>query len=137
MGFSRDPSFTMKGAMKTEPGRSGSTVAAGSVLHLGIPGFQFADLFQPEGLRRLTETFETGVLATDPVLMSAWRDYRAPPPPVPPKKASDLLVRMAPHVSRFIARLFGVENDVKSILSATRGEEPLFRFKVDFLRRRV
>jgi NADPH-dependent glutamate synthase beta subunit-like oxidoreductase/NAD(P)H-flavin reductase len=127
----------MKGAMKTEPGRSGSTVAAGSPLRLGIPGFQYSDLHDPEGLQRLTQTFESEVEASDPALMVAWREYRSAPQSTPPKKISDLLVRMSPLVSRFVARLFGVEDALRRILDATQREEALFRFKVDFLRRRV
>ena len=46
-------------------------------------------------------------------------------------------VRMAPHVSRFVARLFGIEAEVAAIAAATAEQDVLFRFKADFVRRRV
>ena len=47
------------------------------------------------------------VAAADPVLWDAWSAYAAQPDaPPPPVEVSDLIVRMAPHVSGFIARLF-------------------------------
>ena len=123
--------------MQTEPGRSGSTLAAGSVPRLGIPGFQFNDLFRTDRLRDLTQRFEQGVETADPVLVQEWRAYAAAPDATPPKKISDLLVRMAPHLSAFLGRLFGVEVAQRGLRSATREQDPIFRFKVDFLRRRV
>ncbi|HEV8374688.1 MAG TPA: FAD-dependent oxidoreductase, partial [Candidatus Polarisedimenticolia bacterium] len=123
--------------MKTEPGRSGSTLAAGSGLLLGIPGFQFLDLFDPLRLRDLTEVFHQEVERSDADLMQSWRAYVAAPDSVPPRQVSDLLVRMGPHLSRFVTRLFGIDEEIQRIRTATRQEDPIFRFKVDFLRRRV
>src|SRR5581483_8334215 len=48
-----------------------------------------------------------------------------------------LLVAMAAHVSRFLARLFDVQPGVDALRAATRDQDALFRFKVDFVRRRV
>ncbi|MCI0410763.1 MAG: hypothetical protein L0191_19750, partial [Acidobacteria bacterium] len=123
--------------MKTEPGPSGSTQAAGSDLHLGIPGLQFADLHDPERLRELTTSFEKEVELADPALFLAWHEYGAAPDTTPPKRVSDLLVRMGPYLSRFVARLFGIEESLRSLRLATRNEDPINRFKVEFLRRRV
>jgi NADPH-dependent glutamate synthase beta subunit-like oxidoreductase/NAD(P)H-flavin reductase len=123
--------------MQTEPGRSGSTLAAGSDLRLGIPDIQFSDLFKTDRLRDLAERFESGVESADPALLQEWRAYRDAPDTTPPKKISDLLIRMAPHLSEFLGRLFGVEEAMRKLRSATREQDPLFRFKVDFLRRRV
>ena len=44
---------------------------------------------------------------------------------------------MAPHVSRFVARLFRVEGDAVALSAATRAQDDLFRFKIDFVRRRA
>ena len=49
----------------------------------------------------------------------------------------NLIVAMAPHVSRFIARLFGVGAEAESLVQATRAYDVLFRFKIDFVRRRA
>jgi hypothetical protein len=44
---------------------------------------------------------------------------------------------MAPHVSRFLARLFNVGGPAVAIAESTRAQDDLFRFKVDFVRRRA
>ena len=44
---------------------------------------------------------------------------------------------MAPHVSRFVSALFGVGADVDALVAATRAYDVLFRFKIDFVRRRA
>jgi NADPH-dependent glutamate synthase beta subunit-like oxidoreductase/NAD(P)H-flavin reductase len=123
--------------MKTEPGRSGSTLAAGSDLRLGFPEFQFLDLFDPLRLRDLTGLFHREVERSDGDLMQSWRGYSTSPDSLSPRQVSDLLVRMAPHLGQFLVRLFGIEEEAQRIRTATRQEDPIFRFKVDFLRRRV
>ena len=51
---------------------------------------------------------------------------------------SDLIVRMAPHVSRFVASLFGVDAAPPAIRRrAPQQLDALFRFKVDFVRKRA
>jgi len=127
----------MNGAMKSEPGGSGSPRAAGSEIQLGFPGLRYADLHDPDRLRELAELFDREVEKADRDLMAAWREYRSAPDTTPPKRVSDLLVRMGPHLSRFLAKLFCIEASLSTLRVATRNEDPIFRFKVDFLRRRV
>jgi NADPH-dependent glutamate synthase beta subunit-like oxidoreductase/NAD(P)H-flavin reductase len=123
--------------MNTEPRRSGPALAAGSGLHLGIPGFQYADLYDPARLRELAEIFFLEVGGRDAALLSAWRVYQQSPDAAPARHVSDLLIRMGPHLSRFLARLFGIEEEATRIQALTHREDPVFRFKVDFIRRRV
>ncbi len=54
-----------------------------------------------------------------------------------PQEISALLVAMAAHVSQFLTRLFGIANEVDALTAATADQNPVFRFKVDFVRRRV
>ncbi|MBA3271078.1 MAG: FAD-dependent oxidoreductase, partial [Acidobacteria bacterium] len=44
---------------------------------------------------------------------------------------------MAPHVSRFLTRLFSVGPQVDAMVAQTRVYDDLFRFKIDFVRRRA
>jgi len=105
---------------------------------LGIPGYTFADLHEPERLGSLYERFCEGVAAADPALWREWEDYRrAPDAPRPPVVLSNLLIAMAPHVSRFLKRLFDVDAPASAIAAATRAQDDLFRCKVDFVRRRA
>src|SRR5689334_12482361 len=105
---------------------------------LGIPGYSFADLHDPERLSSLYDRFCEEVQAADPPLWRDWDAYRrAPDAPRPPVALSNLIVAMAPHVSRFLARLFDVDGEAAALTAATEGQDDLFRFKVDFVRRRV
>jgi NADPH-dependent glutamate synthase beta subunit-like oxidoreductase/NAD(P)H-flavin reductase len=105
---------------------------------LGIEGFTYADLHQPARLRDLYDLFCRDVASRDPQFWSAWDAYRTnPDAPRSPVETSDLLVRMAPHVSRFVTALFGVEGAASEIVAATHTLDPLFRFKIDFVRKRA
>jgi len=104
---------------------------------LGIPGFTFADLHDPERLAALYERFCDQVQVDHPALWRDWEAYRAAPDaPRPATVVSSLLTGMAPHVSRFVTRLFQVEGDATAVAAATRAQDDLFRFKGDFVRRR-
>ena len=105
---------------------------------LGIPGYSFADLHHPERLASLYDRFCEEVQAADPAFWLEWDAYRrAPDAPRPPLALSNLLTAMAPHVSRFLKRLFDVDAPAEAISETTRAQDDLFRFKVDFVRRRV
>jgi NADPH-dependent glutamate synthase beta subunit-like oxidoreductase/NAD(P)H-flavin reductase len=105
---------------------------------LGIPGYTFGDLHDSERLASLYDRFCEEVRAADAALWSEWDGYRrAPDAPRPPIALSSLLVRMAPHLSRFVTRLFQDQASASAILGSTRAQDDLFRFKVDFVRRRV
>src|SRR3954447_8329744 len=105
---------------------------------LGVPGYTFADLHEPERLASLYDRFCEETSSADPALWAEWNDYRrSPDAPRPPVALSNLLIAMAPHVSRFLKRLFDVDTPAATIAAATRAQDDLFRFKVDFVRRRV
>src|SRR5260370_426699 len=105
---------------------------------LGVPGYVFGNLRDPERLASLYERFCEEVEAADPALWHEWEAYRsAPDAPRSPIALSNLLIAMAPYVSRFVARLFQVEPSVAALTAITHDQDVLFRFKVDFVRRRV
>ena len=75
-----------------------------------FPGYTFADLHDPERLASLYERFCEEVEAADPAFWAEWDAYRrAPDAPRTPVALSNLLVGMAPYVSRFLTRLFQVD----------------------------
>ena len=104
---------------------------------LGIGGFSFADLHQPARLRELHQRFVEQVNATEPELWSEWARYCEVPESLTPVRRGNIVVAMAPHVSRFIAALFSVGADAEALAEATRAYDVLFRFKIDFVRRRA
>ena len=109
-----------------------------SILTLGVPGYRYADLYRPERLKDLHDVFLREVAEADPDLGRRWDEYRAnPDAPRPAPEVSLLYVRMAPYLSRFLARMFGIEEEVRGLAAATAEQDVLFRFKADFVRRRV
>src|ERR1700710_1787329 len=95
---------------------------------LGVSGYTFADLHEPERLASLYERFCEAASAADPALWREWDEYRlAPDAPRPPVALSNLLIAMAPHVARFVKRLFDVDAAASAIADATRAQDDLFR----------
>ncbi len=103
----------------------------------GLDGFSFADLHQPARLRELYLRFVEQVKRTEPELWLQWEQYREVPESLSNIGRSNLIVAMAPHVSRFVSALFGVGPDAETLVAQTRAYDALFRFKIDFVRRRA
>ncbi|MCC6742925.1 MAG: FAD-dependent oxidoreductase [Acidobacteria bacterium] len=103
---------------------------------LGIPGFSYADLYEPRKLAELTTAFRLEVAALDPELAAAWEAY-ASGAELKPAEVSDVLVRMAPRLAAFLERMFGVSEDAGALREAARDHAVVFEFKKQFVRRRV
>src|SRR5262245_28632082 len=117
---------------------SESKSSAAPTTMLGVAGYTFADLHEPDRLASLYERFCEEVQANDPMFWSEWDAYRRDPDaPRPALTISNLLLGMAPHISRFLQRLFDVDHDARQTADATKAQDDLFRFKIDFVRRRV
>jgi NADPH-dependent glutamate synthase beta subunit-like oxidoreductase/NAD(P)H-flavin reductase len=104
---------------------------------LGIAGFTFADLHQPARLHALYELYCDEVRRLEPELWAQWEGHRRNPGALGAVARSNLIVAIAPHVSRFLARLFSVGPEVEAMADQTRAYDDLFRFKIDFVRRRA
>ena len=112
------------------------TVASSS---LGVPGYTFADLHDPERLSSLYERFceevaggrsrRSGASGTPTGARPTRRGRRW--------RSRTCSSAMAPHVSRFVTRLFDVDAPAAALAQTTRDQDDLFRFKVDFVRRRA
>ncbi|HSP79581.1 MAG TPA: FAD-dependent oxidoreductase [Myxococcaceae bacterium] len=110
----------------------------GPSLTLGLPGFSFEDLYRPRGLRRLAERFDEQLAADEPELFQAFDAYRkSGGTSLAGPAESELLIRVARHVSAFISRLFRLETEVDRLARHLKGELPLFDFKREFITRRV
>jgi NADPH-dependent glutamate synthase beta subunit-like oxidoreductase/NAD(P)H-flavin reductase len=104
---------------------------------LGIAGYTFADLHKPARLHALYDLFCDDVRRSEPELWTRWEAYRDAPASLGPVARSNLIVAMAPHVSRLVARLFSVGPDAEAMAATTRAYDDLFRFKIDFVRRKA
>jgi NADPH-dependent glutamate synthase beta subunit-like oxidoreductase/NAD(P)H-flavin reductase len=108
-----------------------------SSMTLGVPGFTFADLHQPARLRDLYQRFVEQVKSTEPELWAQWEQYSDIPESLTAIARGNIVVAMAPHVSRFVNALFSVGPNADALIAATRAYDVLFRFKIDFVRRRA
>jgi len=104
---------------------------------LGLHGFTFADLHRPARLRELYRRFVEQTKTAEPELWTQWEQYRELPDSFGAVARSNLIVAMAPHVSRFVSALFSVGPDAEALVAQTRAYDTLFRFKIDFVRRRA
>ncbi|NTX00991.1 FAD-dependent oxidoreductase [Myxococcus sp. CA040A] len=110
----------------------------GPALQLGLPGFTFEDLYRPRGLRRLAKSFDAQLAEDEPELFKAFDAYRqSGGTSLTGPAESDLLVRVARHTSRFVSRLFRVDQELERQMGQLKGELPLFDFKREFITRRV
>jgi len=98
---------------------------------LGIDGFDYSDLFDAHGLERLLRAFDETLSSADADLFHAYVDYRDREGATDDDIAtSELLVKLAPHVGAFVARLFGVADERSACMARTREEyAALFTYK--------
>ena len=105
---------------------------------LGIQGFTYGDLYRPERLKELADTFYAAMAEDDPELAATFEGYRlSGGKEISPKAESDLLVRTAPHLSRFVARMFGIEAELETLGYVITRESDVFVMKREFIQRRV
>jgi NADPH-dependent glutamate synthase beta subunit-like oxidoreductase/NAD(P)H-flavin reductase len=100
-------------------------------------GFSAADLYRRDGLVRLDEVFLNQLGAEDPDLHQQLLQARARPAEVTRAAASDLAIRVAPALERFIGELFGVRAELAALKSRHAELEPLFRIKREFVQRQA
>jgi len=108
-----------------------------TTLTLGIPGFSYADLYEPRALRRLYDLWHAELHADNASLAARYDAYRANSASLSPEDTSHLLVELAPSVSRVVVRLFGVEKEWGAQKKAVTDELIVFRFKDEFVKRRA
>jgi len=104
-------------------------------LALGIAGFHYEDLSRPEGLKRLHDTFVAQLAETFEGLHREYQEYRrCLGEGMTPVAVSDLLVRLAPRVGEFVARLFDVSAERERQREAIQRElDAVFVFRKEIV----
>ncbi len=112
----------MKGTFET---------SADASLALGVPGFSYADLYDPRKLAELLDVFDSSARAADAELFAEFEAYRAcQGEGLTPEQISALLVKMAPLVGGFLAQLFDVGSERSRQMQAAQAEfDGVFRFR--------
>ncbi len=97
---------------------------------LGIPGFNYSDLFDAVRLKELAEVFYAEVKNAEPVVGEALAEYVASRGEGYEKRAeSKLLTDAAPYLSRFLARMFRIEGDREEIERTILADNPVWKYK--------
>ena len=102
-------------------------------LHLGIPGFRFPDLHHAARLADLTRAFDASLAAAEPALFARYDAHRAGSARLQGPAESELLLEVGAHLSRFLAKLFGVEKELGKLRDAAGRDAPIFRVKREFV----
>ncbi|MBC7795630.1 MAG: FAD-dependent oxidoreductase, partial [Pyrinomonadaceae bacterium] len=104
---------------------------------LGINDFNYSDLYKPEKLRDLAETFYAEIAAENPVLHTSLMQYiESRGANYEQKVESKILTDAAPYLSDFIARLFKVSAERDALQYAIAKQNPIWAFKF-FINRRA
>jgi NADPH-dependent glutamate synthase beta subunit-like oxidoreductase/NAD(P)H-flavin reductase len=115
-----------------------ATDAPNPAMPLGIDGFTYADLYQPAKLRELLAAFDRWFGETAPGPKAQFEVYRASKGKgMTPLQQSEAILAAAPFVGRFVGKLFGVEPELERFHDDVRKNDPLWRFRKDFAKKRV
>ncbi|HSQ64519.1 MAG TPA: FAD-dependent oxidoreductase [Polyangiaceae bacterium] len=112
--------------------------AAHGKLSLGVPGFEWEDLFAPSRLGDLYEAFDRWFAERAPEAHARFASYRAClGEGMTPEAQSAELLAAAPHVSAFVTKLFGIEADAAKVKREVDARGPLWKFRREFAKKRV
>jgi len=104
---------------------------------LGVPGFNYSDLFDAARLKDLADAFYAEVAEKEPVLHEALTKYITTRGEGIERRAeSTILTDSAPYLSDFIARLFGISDVRTSVEKAVLIQNPIWQYKF-FVQRRA
>ena len=102
-----------------------------------LPGLAFEDLYRRDGLLRIDTAFLEQLGQTDAALHQRLAAARAAAEPLAAKAESELLLALAPHLEDFIARLFGIEAEVRELAGRHHKLAPLYSVKRMFVQRKA
>ncbi|MDS4011576.1 MAG: pyridine nucleotide-disulfide oxidoreductase, partial [Defluviicoccus sp.] len=97
----------------------------------------FADLYDDEGLVKLDRAFLRFLGSADPTLAASLTAARAAPDSLATVAESALLLALAPHLDAFVARLFGIEPELKAAADRHHELAPLYTCRRLFVQRRA
>jgi NADPH-dependent glutamate synthase beta subunit-like oxidoreductase/NAD(P)H-flavin reductase len=100
-------------------------------------GTSFNDLYDRDGLMRLDAAFLDFLGESDAALREQLETARLAPADIASKAQSELLIALAPHLEDFLARLFGIETQVRTLAARHHELAPLYSCKRLFVQRRA
>ncbi|WP_165250241.1 FAD-dependent oxidoreductase [Paludisphaera soli] len=100
-------------------------------------GVSFDELYRRSGLLRLDSLFQDYLIERAPDLQGRLGEARRDPSALEPKRASELIVGLAPHVEDFLGRLFGIEKELAALQARHSELAPLRAVKRKFVQRKL
>ncbi len=105
---------------------------------LGIDGFTYFDLYKPERLRQLTDTFYAEIKVSDVELYERLTAYiLVRGIGYEQKTESAILIDAAPYLSKFLARMFFIEAEREKQIASVKEQDPIWAFKFFISRRAI
>lgn len=101
---------------------------------LGVAGFRFADLYNPQRLKDLHAEFWVFAEGRHAGIVDRFAAAEAE---LPRPQQSEVLMEVATVFGEFVAQLFHIIPDVQKLADDTQAINRIFQFKQDFLRPRV
>ena len=100
-------------------------------------GLSFDDLYDRSALARVDAVFLESLRQADAALCERLRAARQEPSALAVKTESDLLLALVPHLDGFVARLFGIESEVRALSARHHELAPLYQVKRLFVQRKA
>jgi NADPH-dependent glutamate synthase beta subunit-like oxidoreductase/NAD(P)H-flavin reductase len=104
---------------------------------LGIEGFRYADLNRVRRLMALYQVFRDDLRSADPALAERYEHSCDQYSRGEGREDTQLLIDVARHLDRFIARVFHIEKEVNVLNRRTADDRTVYEFKKRFLDRLV
>jgi NADPH-dependent glutamate synthase beta subunit-like oxidoreductase/NAD(P)H-flavin reductase len=98
-------------------------------------GYRYSDLHDPDRLRDLDADFRRVLAASNPALSRRFEAYRDGAELQPPEDG-DLLIAVARHLSRFVAELFPITQELEALRAAALSDHPVLGLR-EFVSRRA
>src|SRR5258706_16364936 len=99
-------------------------------------GLSFAELHERDGLVRLDAAFLDYLGAAESALRPQLEAAREGPS-LDPKSESALIIEIAPHLDDFLAELFGIQAEFRTLAARHHELAPLYEVKRQFVQRRA
>jgi NADPH-dependent glutamate synthase beta subunit-like oxidoreductase len=100
-------------------------------------GLAFADLYSADGAARVDGRFVDHLQSADAALAARLTAARVNPAALDRKGESELLIALGPHLEDFLAALFGIEADVRTLEARHHELAPLYAVKRLFVQRKA
>ncbi len=100
-------------------------------------GLTFDELYSTAGLGRVDAAFAAALRTVDAALADRLDAARADPASLGRRAESELLIAIAPHLEDWIARLFGIEQEMGALQEAQNSLAPLFACKRQVVQRKA